>query len=48
MCAAVQVSEHADSPSFLKYDGEQTETAMQATFMDYSAVEIKGKWCRFW
>ena len=44
-----QVSQNASGQaSFYKYETDDTESASQALFMNYSEVETQGKWCRFW
>ncbi|CAL8463346.1 g2880 [Coccomyxa elongata] len=37
-----------ESVSFMKYEHEHTESALQAVFHDMGSVENQGKWCRCW
>lgn len=37
-----------EDTSFMKYDREQCETALQALFHDMGTLERKGAWCRCW
>ena len=48
LCALQVSTEAPGDASYFRYDEGHFDTALQAVFMEYSGIELKDKWCRFW